>query len=212
MVMNSWLFYDKVTESIPFNLKGCNGQVSVYYGTNNDPKKVGFDSVPGLNFDIDRCRGYPVMHALIDNYGGSGYRTFCGWIQIVTNIYLDSHNPEKAKQETFVSMDVAPAFQEVDIPFVSYGNMPQIFDAPCLNIGNYAELRWTADTFLTSIPTRSREEEVTWLLGFRWGYIENDIPGAKPILLPLEITTPQSWNKFLPYLKEQYGNWKFKIA
>jgi hypothetical protein len=210
--MNSWPFYDKVTGSIPFSLKGYNGKVSVYYGANEDPKKVGFDSLPGLNFEIDRCRGYPVMHARIDNYGGSGYRTFCGWIQIVTSIYFDSHDRKISNQETFVSMDVPPAFQELDIPFVSYGIMPQIFDSPCLNLGEYAELRWTADTFLTSIPTRSREEEVSWLLGFRWGYIENDMPGAKPILLPLEMTDPQVWNSFLPYLKEQYRSWKFKLA
>jgi hypothetical protein len=210
--MDNWSFYDRATMLIPFNLKGYNGKVSVYYGVNDNPIKVGFDSLAGLNFDIDGCRGYPVMHALIESYEGSGYRTFCGWVQIVTNVYFDSHNREESRTETFVSMDVAPAFQESDIPFASYGNMPQLFDAPCLNLGKYAELRWTADTFLTSIPTRSRDEEVSWLLGFRWGYLEKDIPNEKPTLLPLEVTEPQVWNKHLPYLREQYRSWKFKNA
>jgi hypothetical protein len=210
--MNNWTFHDRETATIPFWLKGYDGRVSVYYGVNEDPVKVGFDSLPGLNFDIDMCRGYPVMQARIENYEGSGYRTFCGWIQVVTNTYLDSHNREKAKPETFVSLDIGPAFQESDIPFASFGNLPQFFDAPCLNLGKYAELRWTADTFLTSIPARSRNEEISWLLGFRWGYIENDIPGQKPALLPIEITDPQVWNNHLPYLREQYGNWKFKDA
>lgn len=208
--MNEWSSHDGTAASIPFRLKGHHGKVAVSYGRNDDPVKAGFDSLPGLNFDLDRCRGYPVMHARIENYEGSGYRTFCGWIQIVTNIYLDSHDTEQAKPETFVSIDVAPAFQEVDIPFASYGNLPQFFDAPCLNLGGYAELRWTADTFLTSIPTRSRDEEISWLSGFRWGYTENDIPGESPTLLPMEVTDAQVWNNHLPYLREQYRSWKFK--
>jgi hypothetical protein len=208
--MDEWSWHDRTAASIPFTLKGRKGQVAVSYGMNDDPVKAGFDSLPGLNFDIDRCRGYPAMHARIESYEGSGYRTFCGWIQIVTNIYLDSHEPGQATPETFVSIDVAPAFQELKIPFASHGNLPQFFDAPCLNLGGYAELRWTADTFLTSIPTRSRDEEIAWLLGFRWGYTENDIPGESPTLLPLEVTDAQVWNQHLPFLREQYESWKFK--
>jgi hypothetical protein len=210
--MSSWSFYDKVAESIPFSLKGYSGKVSVFYGVNDDPTKVGFDSLSGLNFDIDRSRGYPVMHARIESYEGSGYRTFCGWLQIVTNVYFDSHDREKSMPETYVSMDVAPAFQESDIPFASYGHLPQLFDAPSLNLGKYAELRWTADTFLTSIPTRSRDEEVSWLLGFRWGYIETNNPNEKPWLLPLEVTDFDVWNKHLPFLREQFNGWNFKNA
>ena len=210
--MNSWSFYDLVNKTFPFNLKGYEGKVSVYYGVNDDPVKVGFDSLAGLNFNINRCRGYPVMHARIESYEGSGYRTFCGWIQMVTGTYFDSHNKAATKTETFVSTDVAPAFQQADIPFASYGNLPQLFDAPCLNLGKYAELRWTADTFLTSIPTRSREEEIAWLLGFQWGYAENDNPNERPTLFPLEVTNPTIWNNYLPYLRGQYTSWKFKEA
>jgi len=208
--MDDWSLHNRIAESIPFKLKGHDGKVSVFYGSDDDPIKAGFDSLAGLNIDIDRCHGYPVMHARIESYGGSGYRTICGWVQIVTNIYFDSHDTEKAKSETFVSMDVAPVFQDTNIPFAAYGNLPQIFDAPCLNLRQYAKLRWIADTFLTSVPTRSRDEEVLWLLGFRWGYIETDIPGDRPELLPLEVTDAQVWNKHLPYLREQHRSWKFK--
>ena len=83
--MNNWSFYDCAAELIPFNLKGYNGKVSVYYGVNDDPIKVGFNSLPGIPFDIQLSRGYPIIHARIETYAGSGYRMFCGWIQIVTS-------------------------------------------------------------------------------------------------------------------------------
>jgi hypothetical protein len=210
--MSTWSFYDKVTALIPFTLKGYDGKVAVYYGVNDDPIRVGFDSLTGLNFDIDLCRGYPVIHARIKSYEGSGYRTFCGWIQVVTSVYLDSHERKNAQAETFVSVDVAPVFHDSDIPFASFGNCPQLFDAPCLNLGKYAELIWTADTFLTTMPIRSRNDEISWLLGFRWGYMETDIPDRAPRLLPLEVTATQVWNSHIPFLQKQYSDWRFKSA
>ncbi len=210
--MNSWSFYDRVTKLIPFNLKGYNGKLSVYYGVNDDPIMTGFDSLPGIHFDINSCRGYPIIHARIEDYEGSGYRTFCGWIQIVTSVYLDSRDRKEARSETFTSADVAPSFHEADVPFATYGYLPQLFDAPCLNLGDHAELSWTADTFLTTVPIRSRDEEISWLLGFRWGYVENDIPDEKPTLLSLEVTDGQEWNKHAAYLRKHYSNWKFKSA
>ena len=210
--MCNWSFYESVTKVIPFNLKGYKGKVSVYYGVNDDPIRAGFDSLPQIGFDINLCRGYPIIHARIEDYEGSGYRMFCGWIQIVTSVYLDAGDNKKTRSETFVATDIAPAFEEAEMPFASYGYLPQLFDAPCLNLGDYAELRWTADTFLTTVPMRSRDEEISWLLGFRWGYIENDIPDEKPILLPLEITNEQIWNDHAAYLRQQYGQWRFKNA
>ena len=210
--MYDWSFCNSVTESIPFHLKGYAGKVSIYYGVNDDPLKVGFDALPGLPFNLDACRGYPVIHARIEAYAGSGYRTLCGWIQIVTSVYLDARDGQPPRSETFVSADVAPAFDATDIPFATYGYLPQLFDAPCLNLGDYTKLRWTADTFLTTVPVRSRDEEISRLLGFRWGYLENDTPGEKPVLLPLKITDAQVWNQHLAYLREQYVSWRFKNA
>ena len=208
--MNNWHLYDKAPVLIPFNLRGFNGQVAVYYGINDDPTKAGFDFLPGLGFDIDLCRGYPAIHARIESYAGSGYRTYCGWVQILTSVYLNSHDKQKAQTKTLFFVDMGPAFLDSDVPFVSYGNFPEVFDAPCYNLGENAELTWIADTFLTTIPTRSRAEEISWLLGFRWGYIENDIPDEKPVLLPLEVTDAQVWNKHIPFLMQEYSNWRFK--
>ncbi len=133
--MNNWSFYDNVTALIPFNLKGKNGKVSVYYGVNDDPIKVGFDALPGIPFDINVSRGYPVINARIEDYAGSGYRMFCGWIQIVTSVYLDARDSQNTRSETFISADIAPCFAENDSPFATYGYLPQLFDAPCLQSG-----------------------------------------------------------------------------
>ena len=206
--MNDWSFSNCAAELIPFKLKGYNGKVSVYYGVNNDPIRAGFDSLAGIHFDLQLSRGYPVIHARIENYEGTGYRMFCGWIQMITSVYRDS----QGHSETFISADTAPAFDGMDNPFAAYGYLPQLFDAPCRNLGNYAELRWTAHSFLTTVPLRSRDEEITWLAGFRWGYLENNIPDDQPILLPLEVTDAKVWNQHLAFLQQQYRHWRFKSA
>ncbi|MEJ5310442.1 MAG: hypothetical protein WHX52_11765 [Anaerolineae bacterium] len=209
---NDWPLYNQAAASIPFTLKGYKGSVAVYYGVNDDPAKVGFDALPGLNFDIALSRGYPVIHARIEQYAGSGYRMLCGWIQIITSVYRDSHDDQIAQTHTFVSTDVAPAFSELDMPFANFGYLPQLFDAPCYNLGPYAALTWTADTFLTTIPLRSKNEPIERLLGFRWGYTENNLPDQTPVLLPLEVTAADVWNNHLPHLRMEYSGWKFKAA
>jgi hypothetical protein len=204
------IIFDQPTKEIPFSLKGYHGKVSVYYGLNDNPQKVGFDSLLDIGFDPQLSLGYPVIQARIEHYGGNGYRMFCGWIQIITSVYRDSRDPQVSASQTFVSVDTAPAFDKTGIPFAVYGYLPQLFDAPCRNLGAAAELRWTADTFLTSVPLRSRTEEISWLAGFRWGYTENDIPGTKPSLFKLEVTAAQAWNAHLSFLHQQFRDWRFK--
>jgi len=207
--MGHWNFYDKTAEVIPFNLRGYDGKVAVYYGVNDDPVRAGMDSIPGLNNVLDMTYGYPVIHARIQEYEGSGYRTFCGWLQVITSVYIDEQNGKRVEANKIFSVDIAPTFNESDLPFFSSGFMPELFDAPCLNLGNHTELHWTADAFLTSIPIKSRDEGVTRLLGFRWGYSENNTPDQKPKPIPLQVTDAQVWNDHLPFLQEKYSNWKF---
>jgi len=210
--MEHWNLYDRAAESIPFNLRGYDGKVAVYYGINDDPIKAGMDSIPGLDRVLDLTHGYPVIHARIQEYEGFGYRTFCGWLQVITSVYFDSQDGEMVETNKIFSVDIAPTFGESDVPFFSSGFSPELFDAPCLNLGNHSELYWTADAFLTSIPIKSRDEGISRLLGFRWGYSENNIPDQKPTPFPLEITNAQVWNDHLPFLQEKYSNWKFNNA
>jgi hypothetical protein len=199
-----------VKKRIPFTLNDRSGSVTVSYGRNEDPVSAGFDSIPNLGIDIALSVGYPVIQAAIDAYDGSGYRTLCGWIQVITNTYYDSYDAGKVPAGTLASADLLPSMRDLESPFASFGNLPQLFDAPCRNLSGHAQLRWVADTFLTTVPMRSREEQICRLLGFRWGYTEYDTPEVRPAsLLPLEVTGAEAWNDLLPFLKTKFPKWRF---
>jgi hypothetical protein len=194
---------------VPFTHYGHRGTVAVTYGATEDPRVSGFDILPAMRFDITQCRGYPTMHAVIESYEGQGYRTICGWIQVVTGLRTGGGKPA----ETAVSVDVLPALGDVPMPFASIGNLPQMFDAPCHNLNGYEQLHWTADTFLATVPIRSRGEEIHRLLGFRWGYTENADPARHPVTrLPFAVTGPDAWNALLPQLRKEYSTWRFAQA
>jgi hypothetical protein len=208
--MNRWSLYDQPAELIPFSLGEYPGTVAVFYASNQEPSRVGYDYLAGASFDPDGCRGYPVIHARLEDYHATGVRAFLGWLQIITSLYTSSHDPQTAQTETFTTVDVAPSLADSGFPFYAFGSYPQLFDAPCRNLGDRATLAWTADTFLTTFPLRSKRDPVTRLAGFRWGYSETDIPGQRPILLPLEVTGCQAWNQHLPFLAKTYPTWNFQ--
>jgi hypothetical protein len=205
---NQWDLFNQPCAVIPFTLRDRPGKVAVYYGANTDHMLAGFDFLTGINFDLRLCRGYPLVHARIEEYTGSGYRTVCAWMQVVTRVDAAAHDPAAARVRS-QSIDVAPAFQELDLPFTCFGNLPQFFDAPASNLNGSAELTWTADTFLTTTPLRSRNDPIERLAGFRWGYSETDTPGSLPVLQPLEVTGTQVWNDLLPFLRGRFTGWSF---
>lgn len=198
---------------IPFTLAGRAGRVAVTYGVTEDPVAVGFDVIPGIPFDIRLCRGYPNIHAVIDRYGGTGYRGFCGWIQVITGkryLAVDDHKPP-ARVE--VDIDKLPAIADIDMPFAVFGHLPEWFDAPCRNLNGYKRLHWTADTFLTTLPIRTRKESIRRLASFRWGYVEYDPAAHRPVApQPLELTDERAWNALLPILRKASPGWRFAAA
>ena len=206
-------YFPKAQKQIPFTLAGCQGQVAVYYGPNHDVVKAGFDALPGIPFPITLCEGYPAMQAQIESYAGAGYRMICGWIQIVTREELASTGQDWADARRSCSVDVAPAMSDTGVPFAVFGALPSLFDAPCRNLGNNVALKWTADTFLTTTPFRSRNEKTTWLAGFRWGYYEYAPSLERAVTLqPLEVTGAEVWNEHLPFLRREFDAWKFMEA
>jgi hypothetical protein len=210
MTMSTDSYFLKAQKLVPFTLQGRQGRVAVYYGPNDDAVKAGFDTLSGIDFPIELCLGYPVMQAQIERYAGSGYRTLCGWIQIITRECYATADTERTNLQRSCSIDVLPAMHGAGVPWACFGNLPSLFDAPCRNLGDNAELTWIADTFLTTVPLRSRDAEICWLLGFRWGYREYDTRVGKPVtLLPLESTDAQVWNDHLPFLRKEFGDWRF---
>ena len=206
--MNSW--YQTQPTTISFALKDRPGQVSVYYGSNTDPVKAGFDALPAFTLDLKETLGYPCVHAIIEQYAGSGYRALCGWVQIVTDDWYDDVTGGAHPAKHAVSIDMAPALASLNQPYACVGILPQFFDAPCENIGPYTKLVWVADTFLTTVPVRSRQEPVHRLLGFRWGYVEyaKDLNRSVEIL-PLQVSEPRMWTHHLAVLRQQFPDWRF---
>ena len=83
------------TLRLPFTLHQRQGVVAVRYGPNAGPEESGFDILPNMPFDIALCRGYPTVHAEIAEYAGTGYRTVCGWVQLVTNVRYSAADPAR---------------------------------------------------------------------------------------------------------------------
>ena len=196
--------------SVPFTHFGRPGTLAIRYGVTVDPATVGFDVVPGLGLDTQQCRGYPIIRATIERYGGAGYRTICGWIQVVTAQHYRSGDEETTPAETSTSVDQFPSMIGVDLPFAIVGFLPELFDAPCGNLNGFARLRWTADSFLATVPLKSRTEPIRRLAGMRWGYInESARTGLSVQPLPLSITNAHAWNAQLSLLRERFPDWRF---
>jgi hypothetical protein len=196
--------------TLPFCLHGRQGQVAVYYGVNSDPVYAGFDALAGLGFDPALCAGYPAVHARIEAFEGTGYRALCGWIQIITSERYGADDPARQRPQRAVDVDLAPALEACAMPFCCVGYRPELFDAPCRNLGPSAELRWAAETFLVTVPARSRQEEIACLAGFRWGYTE---AMDQPVRVhPLVVTGAGAWNAHLPFLRATYAGWRFGEA
>jgi len=118
--------------TIPFRHRERSGSVVVSYGRVEDPVSVGFDSLAALSFnslaalgfDINLTRGYPMMHARINTYEGFGYRTICGWIQVVSDRFYNSYEDKIEPVEQSVSVDRYQSIQNLEMPFFAYGNLP----------------------------------------------------------------------------------------
>ena len=187
--------------------------MAVRYGVTEDPVNVGFDVIPGIPFDVGLCRGYPNIHGVIDRYDGSGYRGLCAWIQVITGKRYRTVDDRTAPADTAMDIDKLPSLAGIDMPFAVFGRLPEWFDAPCRNLNGAKRLHWTADTFLTTLPVRSRNESIRHLAGFRWGYLEYDPAAHRPVSpLPLEVTGAEAWNGLLAFLRKASPGWRFAAA
>jgi len=200
--------HQEPTLLIPFIHHSIDGEIETFYEPNTDPIKAGLDAMKGINFKLEESIGYPTMHARIV-YHSSGIRTSMAWIQIITDYF--NANVEAGQEKIFIDIDVSPTFRDLGVPFYSYGNLPEIFDAPSNNIGNYSTLKWVADTFLTTLPDRTNDHTISFLAGFRWGYIECARELQKPVaILPLQIIDGSYWNSKLHLLREQFPAWNYR--
>lgn len=201
---------DNLRKQIPFVLNNKTGTVEVCYEINKDPNKSGFNLLKNLSFDVDMCIGYPTMHAYIKEFNGTGYYTASAWIQVITDEFYSSLKDDIPTQ-ILSEIDISDNMRKLGVPFFALGYPAEIYDAPCNNLGKYARLKWIADTFLVTQPSRINNNTISYLLGFQWGYEESDIKGKRNIrILPIKVIDISVWNQHLPMLKKNFSHWKFK--
>ena len=182
--------------TLPFDLRGCSGKVTVFYGVNEDPEYWGFGLL-NLPFPLESIRGFPVCDARVE-FSGPGYYGFMGWIQLVT--IRDANT-----NEVSVSIDQMPNQHGLELPFAEFGYLPTMFDAPGPNPPRSDET-WLAETFLVACPDVARTRTVEVVTGFSWGY---ELEAMKATSLPAQGLELAAWNKHLPYLKQTFPSWTF---
>ncbi len=188
-------------KSIPFCIRGIEETLTVEYRENLSPSDSGFD-VLDVPFPKDKCIGYPILHAYFEHMQLTGYKRYCGFIQLIQRIEITNGTDGTENTRQALSLDVADYFSTIGNPYFSYGYPATLYDAPCNNLGNCDRLIWKAHTYLVDLPTRMNGNKLVYLTGFSWGYIE-DIHGPLG-LLDFEHLSESAWQKHYDFIIGKY--------
>lgn len=169
---------------IDVELRGEKVELTVVYEENKSAKDSGFDALLGLPFEADDCIGYPTMHAYFENLKLKGYRRYLGFVQLVER---EEFNEKGELTDTVLFIDALPEMLSGGVPYFALGYPPEMYDAPCNNLGDCHELKWTAYTYVADVPSRMNNNKLDFLAGFSWGYVE-DVSGVKHLLDFMEIS------------------------
>lgn len=189
---------DLSTTTIPFLLRGLEGQVTIKYGVNEDPARWGYDELDLDWYRPDLVRGFPVMEASVQ-HPAEGYAADMGWLQVVR---YEVRDPGDEEQVTV--FDVPPQLSETETPYLAFGVRPTAFDAPSIEA---SDVTWDADTFLVYTPDAVLSRVLRPLCGFRWGYTVHN--GAVRVT-PLNVADPDDWQRNLPDLRGRFTTWTFE--
>ena len=160
---------------IPFQLRNKENNIMVEYNEMKNAKESGFESL-NVPFDVNQCIGYPMIHAYFDELNLQGYERYCGWIQIIRKEEYSIVNQKETVTTTYEIDYCAPTK-----PYFCLGFPAELFDAPCSNLGANKKLIWTAYTYLVDPPSKMNNDQMIFLAGFSWGYMES-VNGVEGIL------------------------------
>ena len=180
---------------IPFVFHGQENYIEVIYKINDDPIESGFD-ILNLPFDYNVCVGYPTLHASIKQMKNTGYRRYCGWIQLVEREYF-STELLNSPDEREISIDT----NEKGL-YLAFGSPAELYDAPCFNLNNNVKGTWTAYTYLVDIPSRMNGYKLSFLAGFKWGYTESIAKKSLEVrVLELNELDISKWNEHVLFMR-----------
>ncbi len=77
--------------NIPITLRGNNEILRVEYTENTSVVQSGLDALE-LPFPAERCLGYPTIYAYSPDMKLTGYKRYCGFIQLIQRIEKKGQN------------------------------------------------------------------------------------------------------------------------
>jgi hypothetical protein len=183
--------------TIPFTLRGVGGLVTVEFGSNDDPRRWGYDVLK--IYEPEHARGFPVVQANVE-HPSQGYAAEMGWVQIVRYEVFDP-----GEEERTTVFDAPPQLSETETPYMAFGVLPTMFDAP--SIVGVRDAVWDADTFLVVTPDAVLSRILRPLCGFRWGY---RIEAGRIRLAPILLADDDDWRRNLDGLRGRFPSWTFE--
>ena len=120
------------------------------------------------------------------------------WIQIVRMTDLDSGESDSL-------VDVAPQLAGLDLPYMSFGVRPVLFDAPSTD--STYNMDWEAHTFLVASPDCLMTRRVQPVCGFTWGY---ELRESRPRPTDLQVLNSSAWPIDQSFLRERHQSWAFE--
>lgn len=181
--------------TIPFRIRGTDGEVRVEYLINEDPRRWGNTLLEGAAqlSGEEIGRGFPVCRATV-TYAGEGYAAVMAWIQILR--FSGTQNG--------VLVDQPPQLEGSGMPYVYWGPCPAFFDNPFTTSRG---VHWTADAFLVVSPDAVMTRVVQPVCGFSWGY---STEGEETRALPLTAIDSAAWPAACAILRPRYPHWEFR--
>lgn len=157
-------------KSIKFNWRNKECAVIIEYNANPGASESGFNIFKNMPFDVELCKGYPMVHAYVDAADLKGYERYCGWIQLIRR---EDYTDNIETPVVTYDIDGSNEMVEKGLPYFALGYPAELFDAPCMNLNGSDRLVWTAYTYLVEMPVnRVNGNKIKFLAGFSWGYEE----------------------------------------
>lgn len=184
-----------------FSLNDRDGVLRVEYAANASLERSGFDMFDAGDFDPALAIGHPTLHARVEHYEGSGYRTATAFIQWV-NTERTTEGEVRRERE----LDVPETFRAAGVPFFAWGYPASLYDAPANNRNGADRLVWQATTWFVSVPARWNDYQVQPIIGFQWGYVDD---GTMVKLLPFEALDRDHWSQHHAWLGQSAPGFQF---
>ena len=153
---------------IPFTFHGKDCALNVEYTVNPGPEDSGFSILKNLPVDLNRCKGYPMLHLTVEAEKLRGYERLCAFVQI-----LRCRDVTGGEEKESWQLDLMEETERAGLPYFAFGYPAELFDAPAMNLMG-DRLDWQAYTFLVEMPnTRINDGKLGFLCGITWGYAED---------------------------------------